>query len=274
MSRPFANALIILLLLVLPTSCWFDDDEPDRIPVIQNQRSTLLVFAAASLTDLFQAVEKAFEQKHPGVDVLLNIAGSQQLSSQIQLDAPADIFASADTVNMQQLVANGTIDKDAVRIFARNQLVLITPPDNPAGLTTFSALSQKDLKLVLAAREVPAGRYTHLLLDNTVHDPAFKPDFEHTVLNQVVSFEQNVRAVRTKVILGEADAGVVYKSDITHARDQLISLPIPESISPEVLYPIAPLHSSPNYELACTFVEFVLSEEGQQLLARHGFVTP
>ncbi len=265
-------------LMLMLMSCQVDDDITGRLPITPQKRSTLTIFAAASLTDVFQDIETAFERKHPQVDIILNLAGSQQLASQIQLGAPADVFASADTVKMNQVVEAGFIQKAAVRPFAGNQLVVIIPHHNPAQLTEFADLASANLKLVLAAPEVPAGRYTRWMLQQTALSTNFFPGFQDSVLDRVVSLEQNVRAVRTKVALGEADAGIVYQSDVAlrnnrHENNPLATLPIPSNINPTATYPIAPLHNSPNRQLACSFIDFVLSEEGQQLLAHHGFVT-
>ncbi len=293
MPRP-SVILYLLCLMLMFMGCQLDDDIPDRIPATPKDRTTLTVFAAASLSNVFQDIEKAFEKKHPQVDIILNLAGSQQLASQIQLGAPADVFASADTVKMNQVANAGFIQKASIRTFAANQLVVIIPHNNPAKLKDFSDLASVNLKLVLAAPEVPAGRYTRSMLELTTQFPEYLAGFQDSVLDRVVSLEQNVRAVRTKVALGEADAGIVYESDVydsevyisdvavknegsvvtQHEENRLATLPIPSNINPTATYPIAPLHSSAHQKLACTFIDFVLSEEGQQLLANHGFVTP
>ena len=131
-----------------------------------NTSHTLTVYAAASLTDAFSEIGKAFETDYPDVTVVLNFGGSQNLRTQIEQGAPADVFASANTKEMNTLVTNNFVNADAPHIFLTNQLVVILPKDNPAGITSLEDLSSPDLKLVLAAEEVPAGRYARQVLDN------------------------------------------------------------------------------------------------------------
>jgi molybdate transport system substrate-binding protein len=235
----------------------------------------LTVFAAASLRDAFVEVAQAFEAAHPGVELTLNLAGSQQLAQQLRLGAPADVFASANWVQMEVAVQGGRIAPDAPQVFAQNALVVIFPHDNPAGLSRLPDLAAPGLRLVLAAPAVPAGRYAQLFLERAAQVDGFDPDFKDQVLSRVVSFEHNARAVLTKVVLGEADAGIVYRTDAAGAAAQDVGhLEIPAELNPVAEYPIAPIADSEHSEIARALVAFVRSAAGQEILHRHGFVRP
>ena len=199
----------------------------------------LSVFAAASLTEAFGDVATAFEGTHPGVDVLLNFAGSNTLRAQIEQGAQADLIASANTKEMDALVASKLVANGASKIFLTNRLVVVTPTENPAGLSTLDDLSEPGVKLVLAAEEVPVGRYARLVLENA------GPQFEAQVLANVVSNETTVKQVLAKVQLGEADAGIVYASDAVAAPD-LPVIEIPPEWNVLAEYPIAVLKEAPH----------------------------
>ena len=230
----------------------------------QAASTKLTVFAAASLTEAFTELATAFEQTHPDVDVSLNFAGSNTLRAQIEGGARADVFASANTKEMDALVQAGLINVDDTQIFLHNQLVVIAPEGNPANINNLDALAQPNLKLVLAAEEVPVGRYTRLVLDNV------GAEFKAQVLANVVSNENTVKQVVAKVQLGEADAGIVYASDAV-AVPELPVFEIPADVNVLAEYPIAVLKDAPNPELARDFVSFVLSPEGQAILRKWGF---
>jgi molybdate transport system substrate-binding protein len=234
---------------------------------------TLTVFAAASLTEAFTEIGEHFEAAHPGVTIVYNFAGSNQLAQQIGQGAPVDVFASANRAQMQAAIDAGRIISGTQQTFVRNRLVLIFPIDNPAGISALQDLAEPGLKLVLAAKEVPVGQYALDFLDKAVQDPSFGAAFKDAVLQNVVSYEENVRAVLTKVALGEADAGIVYTSDITGENAaQVGRLDIPDGLNTIATYPIAILNDTPSAELAQAFIDYVLSPTGQDLLARYGFV--
>lgn len=234
---------------------------------------TLTVFAAASLADAFEAIGAPFEAAHPGARVVFNVAGSQQLAQQLALGAPGDVFASANAQQMQIAVAAGRVAPDAPQTFARNRLVAVVPEDNPGKLKALKDLARPGLKVVLAAEEVPAGRYARRFLEKASQDATYEADFARRVRANVVSNEQDVRAVLTKVVLGEADAGIVYSSDVVGADGGRVRrLPIPDALNVAARYPIAPLRDAPHPALAEAFTAFVRSVQGQQLLARYGFV--
>jgi molybdate transport system substrate-binding protein len=240
---------------------------------IDSEPSTLTVYAAASLTEAFTEIGKGFEASHLDMRVVFNFGGSQNLRTQIEQGALADVFASANTKEMDTLVSQRIVEAGAPKVFLMNQLVVILPKDNPAGIASLEDLSKPGLKLVLAAEEVPAGRYARLVLDNL--SAQFGVDYEDKVLENVVSNEDNIRQAVTKVQLGEADASIVYVSDAV-AVPELQKLEIPADVNVIVEYPIAPLTGSENLELAEAFIAYVLSAEGQATLKKWGFtpVTP
>ena len=257
---------LFLLLMGLLVSCVSPVDSP-------NATATLTVFAAASLAEPFEEIGRAFEARpeNAGVAVAFSFAGSQQLARQINEGAPADVFAAANPEQMDVVAAEGRVDASGVRIFAENRLVVIVPEDNLAGINALEVLARPGLKLVLAAEEVPAGRYSLEFLRKASADPQFSETYEAEVLANVVSYEENVRAVLTKVQLGEADAGVVYATDAA-AGGKVGVIEIPQALNVAARYPIAVVSGSQNEEVAKRFVEFVMSQEAQDILSGYGFV--
>ena len=189
--------------------------------------------------------------------------------------APVDVFASAAARNMSDAVQAGEVVSGAPRPFARNRLVVVYPKDNPRGVKDLKNLAQSGLKLVLAAKEVPVGQYALDFLDKAAKDSAFGPGYKDAVLKNVVSYEENVRAVLGKVLLGEVDAGIVYSTDVNaDAVGKTARLDIPDALNTIASYPIAPTQRARNPELAQRFVAYVLSSEAQTLLGRYGFIPP
>ncbi len=233
----------------------------------------LVVFAAASLIDAFTDMEAAFSAAHPHTQVIYSFAGSQQLAQQLAQGAQADLFAAANARQMANAVAAGRVAEDSATIFARNQLVVIVPVDNPAGIEGLEDLARPGIKLVLAAQEVPVGAYALDFLAKASVEAALGVDYEGAVLANVVSYEQNVRAVLSKVMLGEADAGIVYSSDVGRdAAEAVQRIDIPPALNTIAAYPIAPVVDSEQPASAAAFIDFVLSEAGQSILAQHGFL--
>jgi molybdate transport system substrate-binding protein len=225
------------------------------------------------LTESFNDLGKQFESANPGVRVLLNYAGSQQLSAQLVQGAPADVFASANNKEMLTAINGGIVVSGTQQTFARNRLTVILPKDNPAAISALADLAKPGLKLDLADKSVPVGQYTLDMLGKMSKDPAYGADFQANVLKNVVSYETDVKAVVAKVSLGEVDAGVVYTTDAGSAADKLASLAIPDQFNQIASYPIAPVAKAPQPDLAKQFVAFVLSTAGQQTMARYGFIT-
>jgi molybdate transport system substrate-binding protein len=215
------------------------------------------LFAAASLTAAFTEIGEQFTNAN-GTKVTFNFAGSQALATQIQQAAPADVFASADLTNMDKV-------KDLVgtpQNFASNQLQIVVEQGNPRGVQGLDDLAKPDLKVVLAAPEVPVGRYAAEALAKA------------GVTVQPVSQEDNVKAVVTKVSLGEADAGIVYVTDVTAGGDKVEGVDIPKDQNVVAAYPIATVKAGKAQDQAQAFMDRVLSAEGQQVLRSHGFLPP
>jgi molybdate transport system substrate-binding protein len=237
------------------------------------QAVDLNIFAAASLTEAFGEIGKLFEANHPGLTVVYNFAGSQQLAQQINAGAPADVFASANKKQMDVVIEAGGVVSGIQQPFAENRLVVIYPKDNPAGLAALKDLAKPDLKIVLAAKEVPVGQYSLDFLDKAIADQMLGMTYKDEVFKNVVSYEENVKAVLAKVALGEADAGIVYLSDISGANgDRVSRIDIPDVLNVIASYQIAPVKESLNPELAQAFVDLVLSQQGQAILAKYNFI--
>jgi molybdate transport system substrate-binding protein len=236
---------------------------------------TLNVFAAASLTAAFGEIGKAFEAANPGVTVVNDFAGSQQLAQQINQGAPADVFASANTAQMTAVITTGEVISGSQQVFVRNLLVVITPKDNPGKIAQLKDLANPGLKLVLADKTVPVGGYALTFLDKASKDASFGADYKANVLKNVVSYENDVKAVVAKVQLGEADAGIVYTTDAASADQSKVSqIAIPNALNVIAVYPIAPVKSSPNPDVANAYIAYVLSAQGQATLAKYGFMAP
>jgi len=217
--------------------------------------TSLHVLAAASLNEAFTQIGAAFEDEHPGVKVVFDFAGSQDLVAQIGQGAPADVIATADTSTMDKLAGKTA----APQVFATNRLAIAVAPGNPLGVTGLASLSDSGLKVVLAAPEVPAGKYAQQVLARA--GVTVKP----------VSLEESVRGVVTKVSLGEADAGIVYMSDLKAAAGDVGGVSIPADQNVTATYPIATLDATSSRFVSDQFVEYVLSEPGQRTLRSYGF---
>lgn len=257
MKRISALASLLIFISLILGACGSSDTP-----------QTLTVYAAASLTDAFAEIARAFEAENPGVRVILNFGGSQNLRTQIEQGAPADVFASANVKEMDALVAQGFVAVEAPQAFLANRLVVILPKDNPAGIKSLEDLGKPGLKLVLAAEEVPAGRYARQILENL--NALYGDGYADRVLANIVSNEDNIRQAVTKIQLGEADASIVYLSDAV-AAPELLRITIPAEVNVTAEYPIAPLVESANPELADAFIAYVLSPAGQASLEKWGF---
>ncbi len=273
LSRLFR--LLTALMFLLLSSC-----RPETASQPVNQKTSapaadhLTVFAAASLTEAFGEIGRQFEAANPGVKVIFNFAGSAQLAQQLSQGAPADVFASADMQNMEMVAEARRVSGDAQQVFVRNRLAVIYPKGNPGKIQTLQDLAKPGLRLVLAAKEVPVGKYALDFLGKASQEASFGKSYQENVLKNVASYEENVKAVFSKVALGEADAGIVYTSDIAKAnRDKVGSLDIPDALNVIAEYAIAPLRDSANPDLARLFVAFVVSPDGQNILKENGFIS-
>lgn len=235
------------------------------------EQAELVVFAASSLLEVFQEIGAQFERQHPGTKVRFNFAGSAQLVAQLSQGASASVAAFADTRNMRQAQQQGLIAGEPV-IFARNRLVLIVPASNPAGIHTLADLARPGVKVVLAHDNVPIGHYARQVLARASQDPAYGSDFGQRVLANLVSEEVNVKQVVAKIQLGEADAALVYATDVTPAvRQQVTEIELPEQVNVVTCYPIAVVAGAPDQALARAFIDQVRSPEGQAVLEQYGF---
>lgn len=237
-------------------------------------KTEIIVDAAASLQDAFTALDASFEKQQGNVTVTVNFAGSQDLAKQITQGAPVDVFASANNTQMQVVVKGGQIDSAAPKTFARNRLIVITPKDNPAKISALTDLDKPGLKVVLAAQAVPVGQYALDFLTKASADPTYGSGFKDAVIQNVVSYEQDVKSVFAKVQLGEADAGIVYTTDVSVNGDKVGQLAIPDALNTIAVYPIAPITASQHAALAAAYVTYVLSPAGQAILNKYGFLPP
>jgi molybdate transport system substrate-binding protein len=219
------------------------------------------VFAAASLTAAFTEIGDAFMVEHPASNVVLNFAASSELVTQIGEGAPADVFASADVSNMTKLTDAGENATEPV-VFATNIAEIIVGPGNPEAVSGVADLANPELIVVQCAPEVPCGKYAAQIYDNA------------GVTAIPASLEENVKAVVTKVTLGEADAGIVYATDVTAAGADAEGVEIPADINVVAEYPIAATTGAPNADGAQAFIDYVLGEQGQSILASYGFLSP
>src|SRR5579862_1467953 len=238
-------------------------------PVIHG---TLTVFAAASLTDAFNQMKSAIQAGNPGTTVNVNYAGSQVLRTQLSQGAKADVFASADTANMDGSSSDGTIEGKA-SIFAHNKLAVVVPASN-AKVGALQDLAKPGIKIIIEQASVPAGNYSRQALTNMSADPAYGSDFASKVMANVVSQETDVKAVLSRVQLGEADAGMLYVSDIATAQAGTVkSIPIPDQFNLIADYPIAVVKGAPNPDGAQAFISYVLAPSGgQAILERSGLL--
>lgn len=233
----------------------------------------LTIYAATSLTDVFDALAHAYERNHPEVEIRLNFANSATLAAQIAAGAPADVFASANELQMAKVIESGRVDAAEVDIFAHNRLIVIVPADNPAAIQSVDDLAGDGVLLVLAAAGTPIRAYTDAMLAS--HKAEFGADFSERVGRNLVSEERNVRQVVARVALGEADAGVVYQSDaLGDVSSRLGAIPIDERHNQLASYPIAPLNDAAAPRLAQAFIQYLRSADALQILADYGFCLP
>ncbi|MEV6550862.1 molybdate ABC transporter substrate-binding protein [Streptomyces sp. NPDC051597] len=257
--RRAAAAVLAAALLVPLTACGKDGGTSDP-GAAETSAAKLTVLAAASLTDVFKQAGAAYEKEHPGTRVTFSFAGSQELAAQVRQGAPADALVTADTRTMDGLKG----DTGAPTVIARNRLVIATGKGNPKKIGALKDLADTGLKVVLAAPEVPVGRYSEKVLK------------AQKITVRPVSQEPNVRAVLTKVELGEADAGIVYRTDAVSApaSGKVDAVEIPDAQNAVAQYPAATLKSTRNATAADAFVRWLSGPEAQKILGDAGFQKP
>ena len=259
MTRTTLALAAVLAPGLLLTGC--GTTGPATPGVGSSSATTLTVFAAASLRGTFTALGSTFEAQHPGTRVTFSFAGSSDLVTQLQQGAPADVFASADTATMGTVTGDRLVAGSPVS-FATNTLEIAVPPGNPARVTAFADLARPDVKLVVCAPQVPCGAAAQKI--ETTTGTTLAP----------VSEENAVTDVLGKVESGEADAGLVYVTDVRSAGAKVEGIPFEESRQAVTTYPIAALSASRNPDLARQLVQLVTGSEGRQVLAAAGFGKP
>ncbi|MFG2192108.1 molybdate ABC transporter substrate-binding protein [Streptomyces sp. NPDC048639] len=262
-TRRRAAATVLAAALALPlAACGSDDEAKDTGSGSRDADSAppadLTVLAASSLTDVFEKAANTYEKQNPGTRITFSFAGSQELAAQVKQGAPADALVTADTKTMDGLKG----ETGEPTVIARNRLVIATGEGNPKKIGDLKDLADPGLKVVLAAPEVPVGRYSRQILD--AQKVAVKP----------VSQEPNVRAVLSKVELGEADAGLVYRTDAASATGKVDAVTIPDGQNAVAEYPAATLGQSEHAKAAEAFVAWLSSPEAQKILRDAGFQKP
>ena len=229
---------------------------------------TLNVFGAASLTAAFGEIKAQYEAANPNVTVTYNFAGSNTLATQITQGAPADVFASADTNNMDKVSSQ----VNTPQTFAKNKVVVIVPANNPANIKTLHDLANPGVKIAVANSSVPVGNYTLEVLSKMGQSSEYGSAYESAVKANFVTMETSVSGVIQKVQLGEVDAGYVYVSDAYGAGDKVMSIDIPDQYNVLADYPIATVKDSTHASTAESYVQFVLSPAGQAILTKYHFI--
>lgn len=258
---PLIPWLITALMLLVLVSCRSPKEADGRNP------HELIVFAAASLSDSFTEIEGAFEQAHPGANLIMNFASSSQLAAQLREGVRADVFASANQNQMQIAVASGRVDSTEVKLFAANMLTIVVPAGNPAKIQSLTDLGSADVSLLMTVEGVPVRDYADQIISS------LSAATQEKIYANLVSEESNVRQVSTKIALGEADAGIVYTSDITpDIAERVEQIIIPDFQNLVAAYPIAVIRDSQTKDLANSFIDYVLSEPGQEVMANWGFI--
>ena len=275
MRRSARFLLVVLLVLfgLVAASCGDDDDSSSSSDATTTAapaatgttavplEGEVVLFAAASLTESFTKIGDAFQKANPDTKVTFNFAASSALVQQINEGAPADVYASADEANMKKLTDAANVSGEP-EIFATNKLEIITAPGNPKGITGVADLANSDLIVVTCGPEVPIGKYSAQVFANA------------GVTVTPKSYEADVKAVVNKVVIGEADAGIVYATDVKAAGTKATGVQIPDDINVIATYPIAVTKGTKNVDVADAFMAFVLSDAGQEILAAAGFSAP
>jgi len=253
---------VMLGLLLLLQGC-------QRADAPAKRQDQLVVFAAASLREAFGKLALEFEEGHPHATVSFNFAGTQEIRTQLEQGAAADVFASADTRQMALLVEARRVESPSV--FAQNEPVLVVAKDSVSSIRALSELPRAE-RIVIGAPEVPIGKYTLQILQNA--SQAYGANFSDRVQARVVSRELNVRQVLAKVTLGEADAGIVYRSDVGAAGQGVGVVTIPREINVTAQYPMALVRGAAHFALGSAWCALVLSDKGQAILRAAGFSPP
>ena len=252
------GSFLVVAVALLTAACGGSGSTGAASPASNPLSGTISVFGAASLTSSFKAMGASYQQAHPGVTVQFNFAGSPTLVAQIEQGAQADVFASADTTNMDKLKGDG-FTAGTPQVFAHNQLEIVVAPGNPKGITGLADLAKPGVIYISEAATVPAGKY------------ALQALAKAGVTVTPRSLETDVKSLVGKIELGEADAGIVYTTDVKAAGSQVLGVPIPDADNVIATYPIVAVRGSRNAAVADDFIAYVLSAAGQAALASFGF---
>ena len=259
---------LLVAVCMLLASCGSSSSNSSTTPTPTAAPVTLNVFGAASLTAAFGEIKTKFEAANPNVTVTYNFNGSNTLATQISQGAPADVFASADTKNMAKVSSL----VNTPQTFVRNKVVVIVPANNPGNIKTLHDLAIKGIKIAVAGPSVPVGNYTLEVLNKMGQSSEYGPAYESAVKANFVTQETSVSGVIQKVQLGEVDAGYVYVSDAFSAGSKARSIDIPDQFNILADYPIATVKASTNASIAESFVQYVLSADGQAILTKYHFI--
>jgi len=255
--RVMVRTVAALMVAFAVSSCSNDTSTAPAKQAPGDVSGEVTVFAASSLTESFGEIAAAFEKEHPRAKVTVNFGASSALVKQVQDGAPVDLVATADTADLQKLIDAKLVGDST--IFAKNQLEIIVPPDNPAGIATLADLAEPDVKVALCAEQVPCGKFA-------------KQTLATAGLNVTpVTLEENVKGVVTKVTLGEVDAGIVYLTDVLAAGTKAVGIAIPTDQNAVASYPVAVATAAPNKTAANAFAAFVSSPAAQKILGERGF---
>lgn len=276
--RAFASRVAVSAALLLVAGAAFGGCGALGAPTLGSAgtvgpaRTEVTVFAAASLANLLKAAAAAYAEDASEVRIVLSTDSSTALRTQIELGAPADLFLSADTANTQALVDGGLADGAAV-VFAGNGLTVVVRSGDPAGLGSPLGLARAGVRVIAAGEQVPITRYAGELIERLAAEPGYPPDFAAAYAANIVSREDDVRAVAAKVGLGEGDAGIVYGTDV-RADDALDVVPLPPGVEVRATYAAVVVAGSPEASAARAFLDWLLGPRGQQVLADAGFLPP
>jgi molybdate transport system substrate-binding protein len=227
------------------------------------------IFAASSLTEAVGEIARAYETRNPGVEAVLNFAGSQTLATQIEQGAPADLFIPADWQAMNRLRNQNLVEKP--KRLLSNRLILAVRADQHPPLAKFTDLARPGLLLTIGNQQVPIGRYTRQLFTGLAADPDYGPELISKIENNIVSEENRAKAIVAKLLLGEADAGILYRSDLaSDPADQLTTIAIPEKHNPRASYPLAKVKGGVSE--ANDFIDFLFNSTAEKIFRRYGFL--
>ena len=253
----------VLAVLVLATSAGFAQESKE-----------ITVFTAASLTGAFTEIGQMYKNE-TNISVVFNFDGSQVLRTQIENGAYADIFVSANAKQMNLMKNEGFMNNSSITVFTKTKPVIIVPKSNPAKIQNISDLSKPGIKIVIGTKDVPIGDYTLQILAKLANDSAFGPEFRKLVMANVVSNDTNVNYITSKVALGEADAGIAYKSDVTkNLAAKITKIEIPDKYNVIAEYPMGILKQSKYPALSQEFMNLVESDKGMVVLEKYGFESP